>query len=122
MHSGNSDGAIAHIDIDEMIERVEEQISLVVINGESENFLRDSVTTLLWGLFQQTPRMEHIYDAVSESDDGDRARVAVTLRDIDGSSSKRSLHLHRTDVGWRISGKSLDPLVRYVIQRLEERY
>ena len=122
MYSGNSDGAIACIDIDEVVERIEEEISLVATDGESESFLRDSVTTLLWGLFQQTPREEYTYDAVPKSDNGDRVRVAVTLRDGDGGSSTRSMDLHRTNAGWRISGESLDPLVRYVIQRLEERY
>lgn len=122
-HNADSDTAVALLDIDRIVERVRSEIVLVNTDGDPDRFLADSVETLIWGLFQETPRQEGLgYDAPPAEVDGDRATVRVTLTEPDGSTERRTLYLRRTDYGWRVSGRSVDDLVTYVIQRLEERY
>lgn len=121
--TGESDDAIAWLDIDRIVERVSNEIVLVNTAGDPDRFLTDSVRTVLWGLFQETPRQDELsYDATPADIDGERATVQVTLTDSDGKSRTRTVHLRRTDAGWRISGRSVDDLVTYSIQRLEERF
>ncbi|HJO05156.1 MAG TPA: hypothetical protein QGG47_14410 [Acidobacteriota bacterium] len=115
--------ALARLDLDEIVGRVEDNLTLVLEDGNSATLLRSSVETMLWGLFQETPREEDLtYDATPATIDGDRAAVEVTMRDPAGQTRKRTVHLRRTADGWRVSGRSLDNLVSYVIQRLEERF
>ena len=119
----DSDDALARLDLDEIVKRVEDDVTLVLKDGNSDTFLRSSVETMLWGLFQETPREEGLsYDATPASLDGERASVQVTMRDTEGTSRTRTVHLRRTAGGWRVSGRSVDNLVTYVIQRLEERF
>lgn len=121
--TAESDRAIALLDMDRIVERVSSEIVLVNTDGDPADFLRDSVETLLWGLFQETPREEGLaYDATPADIDGDRARVRVTMTDAEGEVQERIVHLRRTSAGWRVSGESVDDLVSYVIQRLEERF
>lgn len=121
--TAESDDALALLDMDRIVERVQREIALVNPEGDSEQFLRDSVETLLWGLFQETPREENLtYDAIPAEIDGDRATVVVKLGRPDGTAEQRTVHLRHTSEGWRVSGESVDDLVSYVIQRLEERY
>jgi len=84
-----SDAALAHLDLDELVERISNDVVLVKTEGDPEAFLRESVSSMVWGLFQETPREDLAY---------------------------------HTDSGWRVSGRSLDDIVRYVITRLEERF
>jgi predicted ATPase len=122
-HQADSDTAVALLDIDRIVERVRSEIVLVNTDGDPDRFLADSVETLIWGLFQETPRQENLgYDAPPAEIDGDRATVRVTLTEPDGSTERRTVYLRNTDYGWRVSGRSVDDLVAYVIQRLEERY
>jgi len=122
-HNADSDGAVSLLDIDGIVDRVQTEIVLVNTDGDPERFLADSVETLIWGLFQEPPRQEGLaYDAPPADIDGDRATVSVTLAALDGSTSSRTVHLRNTAYGWRVSGRSVDDLVTYVIQRLEERY
>ncbi len=119
----DSDDAVATLDLDEIVGRVEEDLTLVLTEGDSSTFLRSSVETMLWGLFQETPREEGLaYDATPATIDGGRASVEVTMHDAEGLSRTRTVHLRRTADGWRVSGRSVDNLVSYVIQRLEERF
>lgn len=118
-----SDTAVALLDLDGIYDRIQREIALVNTDGDPDRFLRDSIATLLWGLFQETPREEGLlYDATPAEVDGDRARVRVTLTDAGGHQRARIVHLRRTSEGWRVSGRSVDDLVAYVLQRLEERY
>ena len=122
-HNADSDTAVSLLDVDRIVGRVQDEIVLVNTDGDPERFLADSVETLIWGLFQETPRQEGLaYDAPPADVDGDRATVRVTLATPEGSTSRRTVHLRNTDLGWRVSGRSVDDLVAYVIQRLEERY
>ena len=121
-HTGQADTTLGLLDLDEVLERVEDQIVLVQPDGASNAFMVDSITTVLWGLFQQAQQREYAYDAAPAEIDGDRAIAVVTLTNRNSESRRQTVHLRRTDDGWRISGPSLDPLVRYVIQRLDERY
>lgn len=121
--TAESDQALARLDIDRIVERVQREITVVRTEGDSDQFLRESVETLLWGLFQETPREDHLtFDAPPADIDGDRATVVVTLRAPDGAEEQRTVHLRDTDDGWKVSGESIDDLVNYVIQRLEERF
>lgn len=118
-----SDDAVDLLDIDRIVERVQDDVVLVNTDGDPEAFLRASVETLLWGLFQETPREDGLaYDAPPADIDGDNARVRVTLTDPGGRTQRRTVYLRRTNSGWKVSGRSVDDLVSYVIQRLEERY
>lgn len=118
-----SDVAVSLLDIDTIYERVQHEVVIVNTDGDPDRFLRDSITTMLWGLFQETPREDGLaYDATPADIDGDRATVRVTLRDAEGHARVRTVHLRNTDEGWRVSGRSVDDLVTYLIQRLEERY
>ncbi len=119
----DSDDALARLDLDEIVARIEDDVTLVLKDGNSTTFLRSSVETMLWGLFQETPREENlIYDAQPATVDGERASVEVTMTDPDRRSRTRTVYLRRTPEGWRVSGRSVDSLVSYVVQRLEERY
>lgn len=120
-NGGDADGAVQLLDIERIAERVEQEIVVVDSSGR-EDFLEDSIETLLWGLFQETRTVEYAYDATPAEVDGDTAEVAVTRIDADGNSEIIDVHLRDTDDGWRVSGESLDDLVRVVIQRLQERY
>lgn len=121
--TAQSDRALSLLDMERIVERVQEEIVLVNTDGDPEAFLRDSVETVLWGLFQETPREEGLaYDAVPADVDGDLARVTVTMTGTDGSQQERTVELRETSAGWRVSGSSVDDLVSYVIQRLEERF
>jgi hypothetical protein len=120
--SGRSDEAVARVDLDALVERVSERITLVATEGSSNDFLRDSISTLLWGLYEATAPRDLAYNAAPAEIDGDLATVRVETADAEGTHSTRTLELRRTRSGWLISGRSLDPLVTYVVQRLEERY
>lgn len=121
--TGRSDHAVALLDMDEIVDRVASEIALVHTDGDPQRFLRDSIETTIWGLFQETPREEGLaYDAPPADIEGDRARVVVTLTDAAGASRQRTVDLHQTDDGWKVSGESVDHLVTYVLQRLEERF
>ena len=78
--------------------------------------------TFLWGLFQETPAGEYSYNATPPQISGDEATVVVIKTDIEGQRKETVVTLRGSGLGWRVSGESLDPLVTYVIQRLEERY
>lgn len=121
VNSGEPDTAVRWLDMEELVRRVDEQI-IVVMNDGSDAFLRDSVETVVWGLFRQGQQADFAYDASPARISGERAVVRVTKTDPEGERSTTAIHLRRTDRGWRVSGESLDPLVTYVVQRLEERY
>ena len=120
-NGGDPDTAVALLDLGRITERVEEQIVLVH-STDSETFLEDSIETFLWGLFRETQPEAFSYDATPAEIDGDSARVTVSKTDADGKRTQQVVHLRRTNRGWRVSGASLDRLVTYVIQRLQERY
>ena len=121
--TAKSDAAIGYLDIDTIVDRVQREVVLINADGDPDAFLRDSVETILWGLFQETPREDELaYDATPAEVNGDKAIVSVTMRGPDGSSRKRTVHLRQTRAGWQVSGATVDDLVSYVIQRLEERY
>lgn len=121
VNSGDSDTAVDLLDMEEIVSRIDEQI-VIVQQSDAESFLRDSVETVLWGLFRESAQAEYSYDAQPADLEGDMAKVVVAKIDPEGERSETVLHLRRTPRGWRISGESLDPLITYVIQRLEERY
>jgi hypothetical protein len=118
---GDPDTAVRLLDIERITERVEEQIVVIDSSGR-ESFLQDSIETLLWGLFRETRPEEFAYGAIPAERDGDTARVTVTKTGADGETSEVIVHLRNTDAGWRVSGPSLDPLVTFVVQRLQEKY
>lgn len=121
--TASSDLAVSLLDIDTIYERVQHEVVIVNTDGDPDRFLRDSITTMLWGLFQETPREDGLtYDATPADIDGDRATVRVTLTDAQGHARARTVHLRNTAEGWRVSGRSVDDLITYLIQRLEERY
>jgi len=121
--TAESDDAVALLDIDAIVRRVQEDVVLVNTDGDPEQFLHDSVETMLWSLFQETPREEGLrYDAAPAKINGDTARVKVTMTTPDGSTQSRTVFLHHTSAGWKVSGRSVNDLVSYVIQRLEERF
>ncbi len=117
-----SDAAVGYLDLDEIVDRVETEVVLVNTDGDPRQFLRDSVRSMIWGLFQETPREDLAYDARPADINGDRATVRVTMVDAEGREQERTIHLRNTDDGWRVSGRSLDDLISYVITRLEERF
>lgn len=117
-----SDAAIGYLDLDELVERISDDIVLVNTDGDPDAFLRESVSSMVWGLFQETPRQDLAYDARRAEINGDRATVRVTTANAEGHEQTRDIHLRHTDSGWRVSGRSLNDLVRYVITRLEERF
>jgi hypothetical protein len=118
---GDPDTAVQLLDIERIADRVEQEIVVVDSSGK-ETFLEDSIETLLWGLFRETRPADYIYDATPAELDGDTARVPVTRTAADETSEVIVVHLRETDRGWRVSGESLDPLVSFVVQRLQERY
>lgn len=122
IHEGRADEALRYVDMARLLERIQDEIVMVQTPGDSETFMRDSVETVVWGLFHESPREDYAYDAVPAEVDGEMASVVVKLTDPDGTTTERTVHLRRTDDGWRISGPSLDRLETYVTQRLEERY
>lgn len=119
--SGDPDTAVQLLDIDRIAERVEEELVVVDSSGK-DTFLEDSIETLLWGVFREARPADYAYDATPAELDGDTARVSVTRTAADDTSETVVVHLRNTDSGWRVSGESLDPLVRIVIQRLQEKY
>ena len=117
-----SDAALSYLDLDELVERISNDVVLVNTDGDPEVFLRESISSMVWGLFQETPREDLAYDARSAEISGDRATVRVTTVNAEGRERTRDIHLRHTDSGWLVSGRSLDDLVRYVTTRLEERF
>jgi hypothetical protein len=117
-----SDNALSYLDLDELVRRVSDDVVLVNTDGDPDSFLRETVSSMIWGLFQETPREDLLYDAPPANINSDRATVRVKMTDADGRERSRTVHLRHTGSGWRVSGRSLDDLVSYVITRLEERY
>jgi hypothetical protein len=117
-----SDAALGYLDLDELHERISEDIVMVNTDGDPDTFLRESISYLIWGLFQETPREDLAYDALPADITANRATVRVRMVDAEGKERSRTVHLRNTDAGWRVSGRSLDDLVSYVITRLQERY
>jgi len=109
------------LDIEQIVSRVEEEIVVVDSSGR-ESFLEDSIESLLWGLFRETRPTDYIYNATPAELDGDMAQVPVTRISADETSTTVVVALRNTDDGWRVSGDSVDALVRYLVQRLQERY
>lgn len=120
-NGGAPDAAVDLLDIDEIVRRVEEEVA-VVQERASPNFLENSTETILWGLFQESPQTDFTYVAAHAEIDGDAARVTVRRIDAEGNESETVVHLRRTGGGWLVSGRTLAPLVTYVVQRLQERY
>ncbi len=118
---GDPDTAVALLDIERITSRVEEEIVVVESSGR-ESFLEDSIETLLWGLFREIPTADFAYTATPADIDGDSAEVTVTKISADGASTTNVVHLRNTDDGWLVSGASLDRLVKYAVQRLQEMY
>ena len=118
---GDPDTAVNLLDTEQITSRVEEEI-VVVESGGSESFLEDSIETLLWALFREIRPADFAYTATPADIDGDSAEVTVTKLSPDGVSSTVVVHLRKTDDGWRVSGASLDRLVTYSVQRLQEMY
>ena len=121
INTGDSDTAVRLLDIEEILRRINEQI-VIVQDGDAESFLEHSVETLLWGLFRESVQADYSYDAQPADLEGDMARVNVMKVNPQQEQTETVVHLRNTSQGWRVSGDSLDPLVNYVIQRLEERY
>lgn len=119
--SGDPDTAVQLLDIERIVARVEREIMVVDSSGE-KTFLEDSVETLLWGLFREVRPGDYVFDATPAEIDGDTARVPVTRTAADETTETIVVHLRDTEQGWRVSGESLDPLVRFVVQRLQEKY
>lgn len=120
--TGNADEAVQLLDMERIVERIEREIVLVNTEGDPEAFLRDSVRSTLWALFQESPRQERAYDARPAEIDGERAQVRVVMTTPEGETETRVVHLRRTDSGWKVSGPSIDNLVNSVIQRLHDRF
>ena len=121
INSGDSDMAVRLLDMEEILRRINEQI-VIVQNDDAESFLAHSVETLLWGLFRESAQADYAYDAQPADLEGEVARVTVMKVNPEQEQTETVVHLRNTPQGWRVSGDSLDPLVNYVIQRLEERY
>ena len=121
INTGDSDTAVRLLDMDEILHRINEQI-VIVQDGDAESFLAHSVETLLWGLYRESVQADYAYDAQPADLEGEMARVTVTKVNAEQEQTETVVHLRNTEQGWRVSGDSLDPLVNYVIQRLEERY
>ena len=120
-NSGDPDTAVQLLDIEQIVSRVEEEIIVVDSSGR-ENFLEDSIETILWGLFRETLVVDYAYDAMPAELDGDTANVSVTLTSADATSDTVVVQLRDTAKGWRVSGDTLAPLVTYTVQRLQEKY
>ncbi len=118
---GDPDTAVQLVDIERLTTRVGEEIVVLHSTG-SETFLEDSIETLLWGLYRETRVRDFAYNAPPAETEGDTAHVVVTKTPREGEPEEVAVYLRATDRGWRVSGKSLDRLVTYVIQRLQERY
>jgi hypothetical protein len=118
---GDPDTAVQLLDLEGIASRVEAEVIVVDPSG-NDTFLEDSIESLLWGLFRETRPIDYAYNATPAELDGDTGRVEVTRTDAEEFSETLVVHLRNTDAGWRVSGASLDPLVRYVIQRLQEKY
>ena len=71
---------------------------------------------------RNTPSRLHLRCHLPAEIDGDTARVNVTRTAADETSETVVVELRQTDHGWRVSGASLDPLVTYLVQRLQEKY
>lgn len=121
-NTGEADRAMDLVDIEGLVERVSDEVMFVQSEQRGESFMRDTVRTIVWGLFQQGRRADYAYDASDVERSGDRAVVTVLLTDAEGSTTERDVHLRQTGAGWRISGESLDPLVAYAVQRLQEQF
>ncbi len=121
INTGDSDTAVRLLDMDEILHRINEQI-VIVQDGDAESFLAHSVETLLWGLYRESVQADYAYDAQPADLEGEMARVTVKKVNPQQEETETVVHLRNTEQGWRVSGQSLDPLVNYVIQRLEERY
>ena len=121
VNTGDSDTAVELLDMEEILRRINEQI-VIVQDGDAESFLAHSVETLLWGLYRESGQADYAYDAQPADLQGEMARVTVTKVDPQQEQTETVVHLRNTPQGWRVSGDSLDILVNYVIQRLEERY
>ena len=121
INTGDSDTAVRLLDMEEILRRINEQI-VIVQAGDAESFLAHSVETLLWGLYRESVQAEYTYGAPPADLEGEMARVTVTKVNPQQEQTETVVHLRNTAHGWRVSGDSLDPLVNYVIQRLEERY
>ena len=119
--TGDPDTAVDMLDIGSLTSRVEEQIVVLDSSGR-ETFLEDSIETLLWGLFTETRPGEYAFNATPAEIDGDSAHVEVTRTTPEQVTDTITVHLRRTDDGWRVSGSSLDRLVTFVVTRLQERY
>ena len=118
---GDPDTAVTLLDTDRIASRVEEEIVVVESSGR-ESFLEDSIETLLWALFREIRPVDFAYTAAPADIDGDSAEVTVTKMSSDGVSTTVVVHLRNTDDGWRVSGASLDRLVTFAVQRLQEMY
>ncbi len=118
---GDPDTAVNLLDTEQITSRVEEQIVVVESSGK-ESFLEDSIETLLWALFREIRPAEFAFTATPADIDGDTAEVNVTKISPDGVSTTVVVHLRNTDAGWRVSGASLDRLVTFAVQRLQEMY
>ena len=121
INTGDSDTAVRLLDMEEILRRINEQI-VIVQDGDAESFLTHSVETLLWGLYRESVQADYTYDAPPAILESEMARVTVTKVNPQQEQTETVVHLRNTAQGWRVSGDSLDPLVNYVIQRLEERY
>lgn len=121
INTGDSDTAVRLLDMDEILRRINEQI-VIVQDGDAESFLAHSVETLLWGLYRESVQADYAYDAQPADLEGEMARVTVMKVNPEQEQTETVVHLRNTEQGWRVSGQSLNPLVNYVIQRLEERY
>ena len=119
---GDPDTAVQLVDIERVADRVEAQIAVVHSRGGPEIFLADSIEALVWGLYRETRVGEFAYNAPPADIEGTTARVVVTRTPREGEPEDVEVYLSETDRGWRVSGKSLDRLVTFVIQRLQERY
>ena len=118
--SGDPETAVALVDIERIVERVEEEVMVIDPSG-NETFLEDSIENLLWGLYRQMRPADYAFDATPAEIDGDTAVVEVTRTPPEGEPEAIDVHLRNTEDGWRVSGESLDSLVRFVVQRLQER-
>ena len=121
INTGDSDTAVRLLDMEEILRRINEQI-VIVQDGDAESFLAHSVETLLWGLYRESVQADYTYDARPADLESEMARVTVMKVNPQQEQTETVVHLRNTSQGWRVSGDSLDPLVNYVIQRLEERY
>ena len=119
--SGDPETAVDLLDIERIAERVEEQVMVVDSSGR-ENFLEDTIGNMLWGLFREMRPADYAFNSVPAEIDGDAATVDVTRTNAEGESEVIAVSLRNTEEGWRVSGESLDDLVRYVVQRLQEKY